>query len=259
MAPGVSVFIAGVELRLGLLIVIDPHPHDARCVHLFITPRPPHFYHRVPSRTNMPRRPNSTNGRVSKASEKAPQLNASNVTALEHELDAPNDQVQKNTRPKAGGAAARTLDEEQEKLLIEWIRRVKALYSVPTAVQITTSANQILSLNGTDKTISKAWVDRLVKGLPDDLKPTKKRFSRKKCLDASDREPLGKLLDRLAPLIAQISPANVYNCGETIFQIGLGNGPQWIFAKSEEEAARFSPERAYIDWVTTIDCIAADG
>lgn len=186
-------------------------------------------------------------------------MNQSNIAAVEHESNASNSQVQENSHPKARGATARTLDEEQEKLLIEWIRRVKVLYSVPTAVQITTSASSILSLNGDDKTISKAWVDRLVKRLPDDLKPSKKRISRKKCFDMSDREPLGQLLNVLGPLIHGISPANIYNCAETMFQIGLGNGPQWIFARSEEEASRFSPQRAYIDWVTTIECIAADG
>ncbi|KAJ5496777.1 hypothetical protein N7463_008764 [Penicillium fimorum] len=107
---------------------------------------------------------------------------------------------------------------------------------------VTTSAKQILNHDGNDASISKAWVERFIKGLPDDLKPPKTRSTKKKRLDASDQETLELWYERLRAVIANVSPENIYNFGDTIFQIGEGMKP-----------------RTYCEWITTIEFIAADG
>ncbi|KAJ5177873.1 uncharacterized protein N7500_000572 [Penicillium coprophilum] len=192
----------------------------------------------------MPRGPNS-NGRVSKTSAPTQTLNEPNIAALEREITAPNDQVQQQLNTPSARpirVASKALDEAQEKVLIQWIRQVKELFSLPLGPLITKSANQILNRDGNDATISRAWVERFIKNLPDDLKPPKARSVKKKRLDASDK--------RLWSI------ENIYNFDDTIFQIGQGMKPRMIVTSR----AYVPPlTRTYCEWITTIECIAADG
>lgn len=135
----------------------------------------------------MPRGSNSTNGRVSKTSAPTRSLNEPNIAALEREIAAPHDQVQHQLNSPAAHparVAPNTLDGTQENTLIQWIRQVKGLFSLPMRPLIVTSATQILNGDGNgdgnEATISNAWVDRFIKRLPDDLKPPKVRSVKKK-------------------------------------------------------------------------------
>ncbi|KAJ5952186.1 uncharacterized protein N7479_010599 [Penicillium vulpinum] len=204
----------------------------------------------------MPRGPNSTNGRVSKTSAPARSLNEPNIAALEREIEA---QHQSNSPPaNPTRVAPKTLDEAQEKVLIQWIRQVKDLFSLPMGPLITISANQILNRDGNDVTINKSWVDRFIKRLPDDLKPPKVRSVKKKCLDASDQEILENFYGRLEAVIAGASPENIYNFDDTIFQIGQGKKLYKVVTSASRVHAPYQT-RTYCEWITTIECIAADG
>lgn len=209
----------------------------------------------------MPRGPSSTDGRVSKTSAHARSLNEPNIAALEREFDAPNDQFRHrlNSHPArpARIAAPKTLDDAQENALIQWIRQAKELFSLPTAPQITISANQVLSRDGNNTTVGKAWVDRFIKRLPDDLKPSKARLVKKKHLDSSDLGTLQRWYDRLEALIIGVSPANIYNFDETNFRIGEGMRPRMVVTAYPGRDVFAS--RTYSEWITTIECIAADG
>lgn len=206
--------------------------------------------------------PNSSAGRISKKATHSRPFNESNIAALERELDAPNGQLQhqRETHPRLAHAAPpKTLNDEQEKDLIKWIRRVKEISTHPTATQITTSADQILNRDGNNTTISKAWVDRFIKRLPDDLKPSKERLRKKTRLDPSDRDKLQHWFDRLKSLIDGVSPANIYNFDETIFRIGEGTGPRWYVTARDNDSPPPFFDRTWTEWITTIECIAADG
>jgi hypothetical protein len=161
-------------------------------------------------------------------------LNEPNIAALEREIAAPDDQVQHQLNSAAAHparVAPNTLDEAQENTLIQWIRQVKELFSLPMRPLIVTSATQILNGDGNgegnDATISNAWVDRFIKRLPDDLKPSKVRSVKKKRIDASDQETLEHWYGRLEAVIAELSPENIYNFDDTIFQIGQGRYLKW--------------------------------
>lgn len=43
----------------------------------------------------------------------------------------------------------------------------------------------------------------------------------------SDYETVKQWADQLKPLVAETSPANIYNFDETNFQIGMTTAPQW--------------------------------
>lgn len=171
---------------------------------------------------------NSTNGRVSKTSAPTRSLNEPNIATLGREIAAPNDQVQHQLNSPAHPArvAPNTLDGAQENTLIQWIRQVKELFSLPMRPLIVTCATQILNGDGngdgSDATISNAWVDRFIKRLPDDLKSSKVRSVKKKRIDAPDQETLEHWYGRLEAVIAEVSPGNIYNFDDTIFQIGQG-------------------------------------
>lgn len=137
-----------------------------------------------------------------------------------------NRQLNCHPAPPVRVAGPKTLDDAQEGLLIQWIRQVKELCPLPTASQITTSASQILNRDGNDTKISQTWVDRFIKRLPDGLKPSKARSSKKRRLESSDLAILQHWFDRLEALIAGISPSSIYNFDEIIFQIGNRSGKE---------------------------------
>ncbi|KXG47416.1 uncharacterized protein PGRI_012860 [Penicillium griseofulvum] len=222
----------------------------------------------------MPRDLNS-NGRVYKTSVAAHRLNGPQIARLEQEIVELErqiavriDQVQElakmpppppRSENSAGVArvAPKTLNDVQENVLVQWIRQVKELFALPMGPLITTSATQILNRDGTDCTISKAWVDRFIKRLPDDLKPSKVRSVKKKHIDAEDQETLEQWYRRLEALIAGVSPENIYNFDDTIFQIGLGKKPRLVVTRRDSPLPPLN--RTYCEWITTIECIAADG
>jgi hypothetical protein len=224
-------------------------------VYQFHDPHLPHI--------TMAKGPNPTLKRVIKSGGQAWLFTHPNIAALEKEIDATDDQLpdrlNDHPAPSARSAAPKALDDAQEKLLIQWIRQVKELCSLPTASQITISANQILNRDGNDTKLSQAWVGRFIKRLPDDLKPSKVRPSKKKCLFPSDLSTLQHWFDRLEALITGVSPTNIYNFDETIFQIGRGNRDVYVFASSHAAIPHVTPDRPYCEWITTIECIAADG
>ncbi|KAJ5218650.1 uncharacterized protein N7498_000749 [Penicillium cinerascens] len=213
----------------------------------------------------MPRGNNPTNGRVFKPARQPTALTHPRAfAALEHKMNAPGDhnqphQLNCHPAPPARVAGSKTLDDAQEGLLIQWIRQVKELFSLPTASQITTSASQILNRDGNDTKISQTWVNHFIKRLPDDLKPFKSRSSKKRRLEPSDLAILQHWFDRLEALIAGISPSNIYNFDETVFQIGRGNKPVMVLASNTEPVPCIRSNRTYCEWTTTMECIAADG
>jgi hypothetical protein len=204
----------------------------------------------------MPRNHKSTGARVSKTATKAQALKSN--AALEQAIE----NVQQNSASpptRSLGAAAKTLDNAQEEVLIKWIRRVKELSAIPNATQITASANQIFSAGGTDTALSKACVNNFIKRLPVALTPSKKRTTKKKRVEASDLGLLKDWFARLEASIAGVSPTNIYNFDETIFQIGEGNRPVWSFCRADEPPPVYDGPSRYCEWITTLECVSADG
>jgi hypothetical protein len=208
--------------------------------------------------------PNRPSQRVSKvnASVRAVTLNGLTTAALEHEINSANDQLQPQSdiqparEPRR--AVPRSLNEAQENLLIQWISRVKELSSLPTKPHLTKSATQILNCDGGNDTVSPAWINGFIKRLPDDLKPIKAPSIKKRRIDASDQENLEHWFERLEALIAEVSPANIYNFNETVFQIGDGMKAIWVIGSSAGPD-HYRTTRLYCEWMSTIECIAADG
>lgn len=101
----------------------------------------------------MPKRPSTTQGRVSKTSANPKALTASNIVALKREISTSTRQPlqELNNPPPARSARKDTcnaLDGFQENALIRWIREVKELHCVPTESQISKSASQIHKRDG---------------------------------------------------------------------------------------------------------------
>ncbi|KAJ5356218.1 hypothetical protein N7517_010827 [Penicillium concentricum] len=93
---------------------------------------------------------------------------------------------------------------------------------------ITTSVTQILNRDGNDATISKAWVDRFIKRLPDDLKPPKTRSTKKKT----------------------VSTENIYNFDDTIFQIGQGKKPRMVVTRGADPFVVIQGDHYFDEWLT---------
>ncbi|KAJ5558524.1 hypothetical protein N7535_008739 [Penicillium sp. DV-2018c] len=182
-----------------------------------------------------------TSDRVSKPSARTASLNEQNIAALEHEVNPANDQApQTNIQPA------------------EWIQRVKELSSLPSKPQLTTSATQILNRYAGRDNISPSWLNDFIKGLPDDLKPIKAPSIKKRRIDASDQETLEHWFERLKALTAEVPPANLYNFSDTLFQIGLGEKPIKVICFGGS-IPPCRTTRLYCEWMSTIECIAADG
>jgi hypothetical protein len=207
----------------------------------------------------MPKGASTTHGRVSKASAKSQSLNAANIVALKREINTsarqPLQEVNNPPTRSARKATCNALDGFQENALIRWIREVKELYWLPTDSQISRSASQIHKRDCNNTVLKQTWTSQFIKRLPDDLKPSKPRLAKKKCLGPSDLETIQHWFDRLKPLIADVPPENIYNFDETNFQIGLTTRPRLYFTAR----ADFVPPREWCEWITSIDCIAADG
>jgi hypothetical protein len=168
--------------------------------------------------------------------------------------------LQEVNNPPASSARkdiCNALDGFQEIALIRWIREVKELHCVPTESQVFKSASQLHKRDHNTTVLKQSWTSQFVKRLPDDLKPSKQRQAKKKRLDSSDLETVQHWFDRLKPLIANISPANIYNFDETNFQIGLTTRPQLYVGR--RDGGPCPSVREWCEWITSIDCIAADG
>lgn len=161
---------------------------------------------------------------------------------------------------RARGTATAPLDDKQEKELIKWVRRVKGLSAIPNITQITTSANQILNTSGSEASISKAWIDKFIRRLPTTLAPSKARASKKQRLQMSDMPTLVAWFQSLETTTAGIAPANIYNFDETTFAIGEGQKTVWMFSIGPPEPIDYNElPRRYCEWVTAVECVAADG
>ena len=57
-------------------------------------------------------------------------------------------------------------------------------------------------------------------------------------------------------MIAEVSPENIYNFDDTIFQIGQGKKPQMVVTRRGLVPYQ---TRTYCEWITTIECISANG
>jgi hypothetical protein len=202
----------------------------------------------------MPRKPTKTNSRVFKLPRaQAPKSTAALEKAVENELSA-------SPPVRARKSTAKTLTNAQEKTLIKWIRRVKDLSALPNSTQIAASANQIFSAGGEDTTLSKACVDNFIKRLPVALTPSKKKAAKKKRLEKSDLSLLKEWFARLEASIEGASPANIYNFDETIFQIGEGNRPVYLWCFGNGPPPKMEQQQTrYCEWITTIECMSADG
>lgn len=174
----------------------------------------------------------SGRGRVSKHSAASPRLNETDIAAIERELeDRELPLLVDDASPPPPPIRFTSLDDEQEQLLIQWIRWRMEFYTYLTATHVTTSANQILNRDGGNYTITKAWVDRFIKRLPDDLKVSRVQPNKCSRIDPSHIDTLELWFDRLKPLIASVSPANIYSVADTTFRIGLGTKARTYFTQ----------------------------
>jgi hypothetical protein len=89
------------------------------------------------------------------------------------------------------------------------------------------------------------------------LKPSKARSSKKKRLEEDDVPILKEWFTHLGSTIAGVSPANIYNFDESIFQIGNGTRPVMVITRYPDRLQDLP--RQYCEWVTAIECLAADG
>ena len=182
------------------------------------------------------------------------------MLALEKAMEEQQAQNGESPPTRAKGNTTANLDDKQDKQLVKWVRRVKELSAIPNITQITTSANQILVASGSEASISKAWINKFIKRLPSTLAPSKVRGRQKTRLEMSDIPTINAWYERLQTKSAGIAPANIYNFDESNWTIGDGNRTVWMFTDSAPPMIDFSTlPRRYCEWVTAIECVAADG
>lgn len=204
--------------------------------------------------------------RILDACNKAASQKKPNIAALAREFAVPVGRLRRRYQGRPSNLdktpVNKMLDDAQEGAIIRWIRQLDSLYSPPTPKMIEDCANQILQRNvGSDelpRQVSKSWVYRFIDRLPADLNLTKQRPIDKKRLEAEDIGLLQHWFDSLEPIIAKISPKNIYNFDETGFQLGQGKS-QKVVTANPIQASRGIGSGEINESLTAIECISADG
>jgi hypothetical protein len=185
------------------------------------------------------------------------------IAPLAREFDIPYKQLKGRVQGRQSRSARtgpnRALDEGQEQALIAWMRVLDRANLSPLPYEIEGAANDILTRSGSDRRVSKSWVHRFMKRLPETFK-----FQTQKPMEAKrvDAERLPTIIEWFHNLegeikALQVGPRNIYNIDETGFQLGQG--------KSQKVVTEFPDRTKHIptggigETVTAIECIAADG
>ena len=156
------------------------------------------------------------------------------------------------------------LDKQQENALKHWVYKLDQAHFAPTVQQVQHCANSILRRSHTDpnqhpREVSKMWVNRFFKRLPDGYKQMKKRPMDPKRLHAEDIAAIMTWYDRLGILMHQfqIQPSDIYNLNEIGFLEGQGR-PETVITRFSEKNESLGSSFSCSS-VTVMESVSADG
>lgn len=157
----------------------------------------------------------------------------------------------------------RALDSSQEEALVRWICQLNDWNMPPTPKLIEAWANRSLAYAGKSNRVSKMWVYRFIKRLPQDLQlgPVKQRTKESKRIQAEDAGQLTGWYNLLENLLKDVPARLVYNFDECGFRPGEGKN-QRVVGRKNSKGKRSCPNIAETERgenITALECIAADG
>lgn len=121
----------------------------------------------------MPERHENREAVLKTAVEAYRQKKTTNISQLAREFEVPyhllRGRILGRGTHKEAILPARVLTHNQEKALVHWLEMLHLLDIKPSPKKITATANRILQLAGSDRTIGHNWVYRFVQRLPPHL------------------------------------------------------------------------------------------
>jgi DDE superfamily endonuclease. len=185
------------------------------------------------------------------------------IAPLARESDVPYQRLRARVQGRPSRSAKipsnKALDKGQEEALIAWVRVLDRANLSPLPYEIEDAANDILSRSCSDRRVSKSWVHRFMKRLPETFK-----FQTQKPIEAKrvDAEKLPTIIEWFHKLGGEIEalkvgPSNIYNVDETGFQLGQGQSQKIV--TEFPDRTKHVPAGGIGETVTAIECIAADG
>jgi hypothetical protein len=185
------------------------------------------------------------------------------IAELAREFDIPYTQLKGRVHGRQSRSARtgpnRALNEGQEQALIAWMRVLDRANLSPLPCEIEGAANDILSRSGSDRRVSKNWVYRFMKRLPETFKFQTQKTIEAKRLDAERLPTIIEWFHKLGGEIQalKVGPKNIYNVDETGFQLGQGKSQKVV--TEFPDRTKHVPTGSQGELVTGIECIAADG
>lgn len=148
--------------------------------------------------------------------------------------------------------------------LEQWIRERDQMGRPASIKLIEQTAQEILTRNAPDPSdppvLSKMWIYRYIKRLPDDLHKVKQNvISRKRFEVKFDKNQFIGWFDELQYYVRYIPPRNIYNFDETGFVIGDGKAQNVITAYPTRTQSTEAPTADERESVMVIETIAANG
>jgi hypothetical protein len=215
----------------------------------------------------MPRSIKYTESDLLKACEAIQAQKKPNFTKIAREYGVPlttlRGRVKNNRQPRtACQPVNKVLKEYQEEALIQCIAFMRDHYMPVTPKLVEEYANRSLQRAGKSRRVSKMWIYRFEKWLPEHLNlgPAKQKTKESKCIKAEDAGLLANWYNQLSRVVKKDTPARlVYNFDEAGFQPGEGKSRTVISTKVTTKAVPDLPEAERGENITTIECIAADG
>ena len=216
--------------------------------------------------------------RIFEAIWKAKRVERPNMAALAREFCVPVSRLrtrfQGTPSKKCNSNAKKTLDDAQEAALGRWIERFDGLNIHP---DINEMANLILlrqfesdmhtrisahkdtfdsnAYNDPQQSlVGKTWVCRLIKRLPEELRPRIEQpiESERAYIDPAETQ---HWFDRLEPIINAIKTHNIYNFDETGFILGETRRQKVISQQKRPQVASDCTRES----LTAVECVSADG
>ena len=208
-----------------------------------------------------------TESRLIGACEAARREKKPNWSRIAREYGVPRitlrDRVKKGACPRtAKQPANRAIGSAQEEALVRWIGQLNDWNMPPKPRLIEAWANRSLARAGKpDQKVSKMWVYRFVKRLPQDLQlgPVKQRTKESRRIRAEDAGFLAHWYDLLKYLLKGVPARLVYNFDECGFQSGEGKNQRVVGRKEKKRSCPDLAETERGENITALECIAADG
>ena len=149
------------------------------------------------------------------------------------------------------------LSPHQESHLVNWVLTQEALGLPVNHAQIQTFANRILHASGSQQTVGKHWLQKLIRRYPVLKTKRQKRMDIKRLKGAST-DVLKEWFRLLTiPEINKIQPQDRWNMDKTGLMEGLGINGLCVGSSATKVALAKHPESRI--WTTIVECISASG